>query len=100
MGRGRRGITTSSLKKSEHGKNNYTFIIKEPPATEEPVKLLTSEDIKIIKSLSKEQLAYILFKENESGATVCLVAQPSAPHERSLAWAHQTNNTQPASLVL
>ena len=34
-----------------------------------------------------------------SEATECLAAQPSTPHERSLAWAHQTNNTQPAPLV-
>ena len=60
---------------------------------------LSPQDLEAAKRLTKEQLAYILFKENErpltkiAEVTVCLEVQPLTPHERSPAWAHQTNNT-------
>ena len=59
---------------------------------------LSPQDVEAAKRLTKE-LAYILFKENErpltkiSEPTECLAAQPSTPHERNPAWAHQTDNT-------
>ena len=60
---------------------------------------LSPQDVEAAKRLTKEQLAYILFKEDERPltkiveVTVYLRVQPLTPHEQSPAWAHQTNST-------
>ena len=82
-----------STSKRHDGIDTLSYIFTKGPSNPELVLKLTLEDLKILKDIPKEQLMQLLFKENESEATVCLAAQPSTPHERSLAWGHQTNNT-------
>ena len=57
MGRGRSGHTTTSLRKVAACEKRYTQFSRRPPSTGEHIRHLTPEDIQIIKSLTKEQIA-------------------------------------------
>ena len=98
MGRGRKGLIISSNKQNRATSPAHFGRLQGHSHIEKRI-ILSPQDVEAAKRLTKEQLAYILFRENErpltkiSEATECLVAQPSTPHERSPAWAHQTDNT-------
>ena len=81
MGRGRSRFVINSEKQMRP--NNGVLIGRIGEYTIEKRIILSPQDVEAVKRLTKEHLAYILFKENESEAAQCLVAQPSTPHERS-----------------
>ena len=106
MGRGRSGFLVSSKRQMRSTTKGHWGCGPEVSPPERKI-MLTPQDMEVAKRLTKEQLAYILFKENESKgavtkiseATECLATQPATPHERSPAWVRHTNNTQAAHLV-
>ena len=52
----------TSIRKAQR-ENRYIYFIKQPPLLNHS-KPLSPEELQIIKSLTKKQLAYILFKES------------------------------------
>ena len=84
MGRGRRGIVTTSMRKAVSiGTSHGNVKVEELP--------FRLEDLELFRILLSQENERSLTKILE--ATVYLAAQPSTPHERSLAWGHQTNST-------
>ena len=82
MGRGRSGpLITSPRKRRVTTKGHWGCSPGASPPKEKII--VTTQDVEVAKSLTKEQLAYMPFKENESEATQCLKVQPSTPRERS-----------------
>ena len=61
MGRGRKDVMTTTLKRADHSKRAFIQIIK-PIKKAEPITDLTSYQKESIKSITKEQLANILIK--------------------------------------
>ena len=68
MGRRRSGFLVTSIRKAEEGNRCYTPIFKQPPFTGAPHKVasFSPEVIKALKSMSKEQIARVLFKKSEN----------------------------------
>ena len=91
MGRGRKGLVISSQKQMRQAIT--PLLLSRIGHRHEESVSLSPQDVEAAKGLTKEQLAYILFKENErpltkiAEVTVYLRVQPLTPHEQSLAWA-------------
>ena len=111
---------TTTFKKADHSKRAFIQIIR-PIEEAEPIADLTPYQIESVKNILKEQLANILLNNKrvdkpvnqptlkqlkaEGWKMVGIKAayfytapiegnwQPSTPHERSRAWAHQTDST-------
>ena len=68
MGRGRSGFLVTSIKKADRGNNFYTYIFREPSLTGAASKAssFSQEEIEALKSISKKQIARVLFKNQRT----------------------------------
>ena len=70
MGRGRSGFFTSARRKAtDCGSGNYYYFTdKQPEGAKKPSKAssFSPEEIEALKSMSKEQIARVLFKKSEN----------------------------------
>ena len=82
MGRGRKGVMTTTFKKADHSKRAFIQIIR-PIEKAEPITDLTPYQIESIKNIPKEQLANILLNDKPVDKSV---NQPTLKQLKAEGW--------------